>query len=85
MLAALPGGRWLLQWTEGAPGSRVVRAQVLERDLSPRGGAIDLSPAGANAGQGVIWAREAMGTVLFYVRGPKNTHELWGASIACAP
>jgi hypothetical protein len=83
--AALPGGRWLLQWTEGAPGSRVVRAQVLERDLSPRGGAIDLSPAGANAGQGVIWAREAMGTVLFYVRGPKNTHELWGASIACAP
>jgi hypothetical protein len=83
--AALPDGRWLLQWTEGAPGNWVVRAQVLERDLSPRGGAIDLSPAGANAGQGVIWAREAMGTVLFYVRGPKNTHELWGASIMCPP
>jgi hypothetical protein len=83
--AALPGGRWLLQWTEGAPGSRVVRAQVLDRDLSPRGGAIDLSPAGANAGQGIIWAREATGTVLFYVRSPKNTHELWGASISCQP
>lgn len=81
--AALPGGRWLLSWTEGAPGSRMVRAQVLERDLSPRGGAIDLSPSGANAGQGVIWARDATGTVLFYVRSPRNTHELWGASIAC--
>jgi hypothetical protein len=83
--ASLSGGRWLLQWTEGSAGNRVVRAQVLSHDLTPIGRAMDLSPPGSNAGQGVIWAHNDLGTVLFYVRGPKGTHELWGASIACPP
>jgi hypothetical protein len=81
--ASLSHGRWLLQWTEGAPGNRVVRAQVLSAELTPVGAAVDLSPPGSNAGQGVIWAHDDVGTVLFYVRGQKNSHELWGSAIAC--
>jgi hypothetical protein len=81
--ASLGGGRWLLQWTEGAPGSRVVRAQVLTAELEPVGAAVDLSPTGTNAGQGVVWAHDDVGTVLFYVRNARNTNELWGSAIAC--
>jgi hypothetical protein len=82
-LGALPGGRWLLHWTEGSSGSRVARAEVLARDLTPLSDPVNLSPEGANAGQGVVWTNGDVGAVLFYVQNDKKSHELWGASVEC--
>ena len=51
-LAALPGGRFLLVWTEGPVSSHQVRAQVLGADGSAAGDAFAVSADGVNAGQG---------------------------------
>jgi hypothetical protein len=80
--AGLSGDRWLLSWTEGALGNRVVRAQVLGPDLLPLGDAISLSPEAANAGQSVVWVRGETAVVLFLSQKSKG-HELWGAALKC--
>src|SRR5262249_29508232 len=41
-IAGLPDGRWLMIWTEGATGSRAIRAQTLASDFSPVGDPIAL-------------------------------------------
>ena len=82
-VGALSGGRWFLQWTEGSSGNRVARAQVLDKDLSPLTDPVNLSPDGANAGQGAVWSNRDAGTVLFYVQNDKKSHALWGTSIEC--
>ncbi len=76
------GGRWLLQWTEGAAGRRQVRIQTLGFDLVPVGDPINLSPEEANAGQGVVMVRGDKALSLFLVKKGK-THELWGATLSC--
>jgi hypothetical protein len=83
-VGALSGGRWLMQWTEGSSGNRMVRAQVLSRELAPLTEPVNLSPAGANAGQGAVWSKDELGVILFYVQNDHRTHELWGASLNCA-
>lgn len=79
---ALPGGRWLLQWTEGTRGAHVVRVQMLTADLAPVGAPIDVSPAGDDSGQGVIVARGGDAAALFLVRKTQG-YELWAAGLAC--
>ena len=44
---------------------------------------VNLSPEGANAGQGVVLAHRDSGAVLFYVQNDKKSHELWGATLDC--
>jgi hypothetical protein len=83
-VAPLSGGRWLLQWTEGSTGNRVVRAAVLGKDLELASDPINLSPDGANAGQGVSFSSGDLAAILYYVRNDKKSNELWGASIDCA-
>jgi hypothetical protein len=83
-VGALNGGRWLVQWTEGSAGNRMIRAQVFGRDLVPSTEAVNLSPDGANAGQGVVWTKGDLATILFYVKNAKNNNELWGVSLECA-
>jgi hypothetical protein len=83
-VAPLINGRWLLQWTEGSTGNRVVRAAVLGKDLELVSDAVNLSPDGANAGQGVSFSTGNLGTILYYIRNDKKSNELWGASIDCA-
>ncbi|HVU00836.1 MAG TPA: hypothetical protein VHE30_03760 [Polyangiaceae bacterium] len=82
--AALRGGRFLFQWTEGNSGNRVVRAAVLGPDLSVDTAGVNVSPPGANAGQGAVFAHDDTGAVIFYVQNEKKSHELWGASLDCA-
>jgi hypothetical protein len=82
-VGALGGGRWLVQWTEGSAGNRMIRAQVFGRDLAPLTEAANLSPDGANAGQGVVWTSGDLATILFYVKNAKNNNELWGVSLEC--
>jgi hypothetical protein len=78
----LPGGRWLLQWTEGSAGARQVRAQVLGADLSPIGSAVTLSTPDQNAGQGALASQAEFALSLFLVSKGRG-HELWGAPLKC--
>lgn len=81
-VASLSGRRWLITWTEGASGNRVVRAEVLGSDLSALSHPVNLSPAGSNAGQGAVWGDGASAVVLFYLQ-KGDGHELWGTALEC--
>lgn len=78
----LPGGRWLLQWTEGKPGSRTVRAQTLDASLAPSGDPITLSPDGKDSGQGALWRVGDHVLSVFLVRSDSG-YELWGSGLSC--
>jgi hypothetical protein len=80
--AALPGGRWLLQWTEGKAGSRMVRAQTLGADLKPLGDAVTLSPQGVEAGQGAVGVAGEHAVATYLVKSATG-YELWASSLAC--
>lgn len=80
--AALPGGRWLLQWTEGKAGSRKVRAQTLGADLKPLGDAFTLSPENVEAGQGAIGVAGDHAVATYLVKSATG-YELWASSLAC--
>ena len=79
---ALPDDQWLLQWTEGTSGNNRIRAQTLGKDLAPVAGAVNLSPPDANAGKGVVWARDKNAITLFFVKTATG-HELWGVALKC--
>lgn len=81
-IAGLPDGRWLLIWTEGAAGSRAVRAQTLAPDLTPLGDAIALSPPAGNFGQGVVGVVGNYAATVFLSKG-SSSYELWGAVLQC--
>lgn len=93
--AALPGGGWLLQWTEGgAEGKYRVRLQTLDATLAPVGAPITVGPDGANAGQGAAWAGMGIDTisglravtkraVSFYVVRTGQGSELWATALEC--
>lgn len=78
----LPGGRWMIQWTEGKAGSRVVRAQTLDAELEPSGDPVTLSPEGKDSGQGAVWRVGAHVLSVFLVRSDSG-FQLWGAGLAC--
>jgi hypothetical protein len=80
--AGLPGGRWLLQWTEGPPGHRDVRVQTLSPTLEPQGVPVTVSPKDSNAGQGGVWVHATTALAAFLVSS-QNVHELWGATLTC--
>jgi hypothetical protein len=81
-IAGLPDGRWLLVWTEGAAGSRAVRAQTLTPDFAPLGDPIALSPPAGNFGQGVIGVAGVHAATVFLSKGA-SSYELWGAVLQC--
>jgi len=81
-LAALPGDRWLVQWTEGSSAQYHVHVQTFAADLSPIGSSISVSPKGANAGQGTI-ATFADGAASLFILTTAGHDELWGATLAC--
>jgi hypothetical protein len=81
-IAGLPDGRWLIMWTEGASGSRAVRAQTLTADLAPLGDPIALSPPAGNYGQGAIGITGGYAATVFLSKGA-TSFELWGAVLQC--
>jgi hypothetical protein len=78
----VPGNHFLLQWTEGSSGARLVRAQRVSSNLVPVGEAVTLSPPGENAGQGALWTAGNRVLALFLVQRDSR-HELWGATLTC--
>ena len=81
-VAGLPKGRWFVQWTEGSSGKRQVRGQVLDKELTPIGDALTLSPESENSGQGLVLLQDAQLVSLFLVSTGKS-HELWARSLTC--
>jgi hypothetical protein len=81
-IAGLPDGRWLLMWTEGAAGSRAVRAQTFTSDFRALGDPIALSPPAGNFGQGVIGVVGEYAATVFLSKG-SSSYELWGAVLQC--
>jgi hypothetical protein len=78
----LGSGGWILQWTEGATGQYQVRVQSLSSDLSPVGEARLVSPKGANAGQGAVFA-VGNKVLSIFVQTTAGHDELWGATLRC--
>jgi hypothetical protein len=81
-IAGLPDGRWLLMWTEGAAGSRAVRAQTFASDFRALGDPIALSPPAGNFGQGIIGVVGEYAATVFLSKG-SSSYELWGAVLQC--
>lgn len=83
-VAARPGGGMFLAWTEGASGSHVVRATALGDDGAPRGNVLDLSAAGANAGQErVVLSPDGRGAAFFLERQDDGRFALVARGLTC--
>lgn len=81
-LAALPGERYLAQWTDGNVGQYQVHVRMLDSTLKPLGPALLVSGKGANAGQGTI-VTTTKATVSFFIQTTAGHDELWGATLSC--
>ncbi len=83
-IAALPGGRWLLQWTERESDQTryVVRVAVLDADLRAAGDPITVSPPEADSGQGELWVRGDRAVSLHLVKTTSG-HELMATRLEC--
>jgi hypothetical protein len=91
---AVPGGGWLLQWTEGAGTKYRVRLQTLDSSLTPVGAPISVGTEDQSAGQGTVWAGLApqaggaaktatVQAVSFYVVRSRQGSELWATALKC--
>jgi hypothetical protein len=81
-LAALPEGRWLVQWTEGTSGQYHVHVQSFGSDLNAIGPGVLVSPKGANAGQGSLVTFPG-GAAALFILTTAGHDELWGATLGC--
>jgi hypothetical protein len=81
-IAGLSGGRWLLMWTEGKPGRRVLRAQTYDRKYRPIGEALRVSPATGSFGQGAVGVVGESAIVVFFL-ATRRTYQIWGTVLQC--
>lgn len=81
-LAALPGNRYLVQWTDGNVGQYQVHVRTLDDKLQPTSEALLVSGKGANAGQGSV-VTTPTATVSFFIQTTAGHDELWGATLSC--
>ncbi len=78
-LAALPGERYLVQWTDGVVGQYQVHVRIFDSELKPQGEPLLVSAKGANAGQGTI-VTTSKASVSFFIQTTAGHDELWGSS-----
>jgi hypothetical protein len=81
-VSGLGDGGFVLQWTEGKSAQYQVRVQRLNAELEGVGEPLLVSPKGANAGQGTIFAR-APRVLSLFVQTTAGHDELWGTSLEC--
>ncbi len=81
-VSGLGDGGFVLQWTEGKTAEYQVRVQRLGPALELLGEGVPVSPKGANAGQGAVFARAPRALSLF-VQTTQGHDELWGTSLEC--
>jgi hypothetical protein len=83
-IAALPGGRFLLVWTEGSPQRHDVRALTLGSDGAAIGEPLEISAEGVNAGQGQAAVNAAGAGVVAFLQAVGSGFEVAARPIACA-
>jgi hypothetical protein len=82
-LAALPGGRFLLVWTEGPVTAHEVRGLTLAPDGAAIGAPLLLSAPGVNAGQGQAAVTDLGDGVVGFLQAGATGFEVAAAGIAC--
>jgi len=82
-IASLPQKGFLLIWSEGPPAGRRVRAVALAGSGKTNGPAIDLSSAGANAGQAQAAVASSGKGVVAFLQSAGSGFELVATPIAC--
>ena len=84
-LAALPGGRFLLVWTEGPAEGHDVRALTLGPDGQAIGAPLVISNPGINAGQGQAAVTASGQGVVAFLESAGSGFQVVATPIACAP
>lgn len=82
-LAGLPGGRFLLVWTEGPQSGHDVRALTLGPDGAPIGGPLTISTPGVNAGQGQAAVTESGAGVVAFLQTGGSGFEVVATPVSC--
>jgi len=82
-IAALPQKGFLFVWSEGPAAGRVVRAVTLTASGETTGAAMDLSNAGANAGQPQAAVDASGHGVVAFLQSAGGAFELVATPIAC--
>ncbi len=83
-VATLPGGAFLLVWTEGPTSNHQVRAMVIDDHGKPAGSAFTISDEGVNAGQGqAAVLADGKGVVAFLASGAAKSFQVAATPIDC--
>jgi hypothetical protein len=84
-LAALPGWRFFLVWTEGPTSRQRVRGVTLTRSGQPVGNALEISNEGVHSGQGQVAVTASPGArgVVAFLAATEDGFELAARPIAC--
>lgn len=84
-IAAVPGGRFLLVWTDGPATRHDVRALTLSRDGLPLGPPLDISSHIANAGQGQAAVNAARQGLVAFLESAGSGFRVVATAITCGP
>lgn len=84
-LAAVPGGRFLLVWTEGPVSQQRVRGITLTLSGQPVGKPLEISTEGINSGQGQVAVTASPGArgVVTFLEATQDGFEVAATPIAC--
>jgi hypothetical protein len=82
-LAAVPGGRFLLVWTEGPAAAHAVRALTLSTSGGRVGEPLGISSEGVNAGQGQAAVVAAGRGVVAFLESSEDGFRVAATPIAC--
>lgn len=82
-IAPVPGGRFLLVWTEGPASGHVVRALTVGADGAPVGAPLDLSDEASNAGEAQAAINEAGDGVVAYLQSGGKGFEVAAITVSC--
>jgi hypothetical protein len=84
-LAAVPGGRFLLVWTDGPASRHDVRALTLSHDGVPLGKPLDISNRSANAGQGQAAVNAARQGLVAFLESAEGGFRVVATAVSCGP
>ena len=84
-LAAVPGGRFLLVWTDGPASRHDVRALTLSHEGVPLGKPLDISNRSANAGQGQAAVNAARQGLVAFLESADGGFRVVATAISCGP
>jgi hypothetical protein len=84
-VAAVPGDRFLLVWTEGPAAKHDVRALTLSREGQPIGKPLVISNKTGNSGQGQAAVNAARQGMVAFLESAEGGFQVMATPIACAP